>query len=797
MRVFLYVTNLIKIFPKITYNQAFVLYTLFIVIWFWPFTINGQVIAPCLDYTVNKDVVEGLFKNDIPYISRNTPNCVEHSDYTLVYIPEAHQMLNSDYYHWIPTWITEVGFGGMMQLSRGASANYFPTFLVSLLTDNVYIFFTWIHMAYVFVAGVVFVAYMKLLRLHPLAALLGGITYATLPIFTFWATQTPFYLHAVWFIVLLYLLHRLITDQRLWLMILLALSVHSALLTTYPQALVFLVTVLAVFVLYLLIRVAPSNEVRIKYVIIVGSASVCGLLLTLPVWLDFINTLPDVLRTPVPVTMSRVPIEEPRVVLSYFFPEVFSVVPMLQKQSAYIYGYYITLIVTLFSLYGFISSARKLVPLLSGVFMMGLITFEPTIGSLYNQYFSVGISPWVTMFLFYGPLVLVVLSTFGVHHFIESWWSQRTARFGIGVAIIIVGCMIDILVRTGIETDWQPRWATLIAMVLVLISIFIATFEKLPLRFRAWLFVGAFMWATISATFLATPRMPLEYTTVTGEEITYVKSQLKIDENMATVSEENVNKKGWKCCLFLGNNYATYDISSVGQNAVIPTKRYQQLMENFGYLTTDTQKFYKRYFSIAPAYDSLDYWMMNIGVVVSKVEQEHPSLSFLKKIDGWYIYDADAKGCCLQINLDDLQLDSTAAPQLEATYIDPRDKSTAVQKDVRFEDYFEIPLAHTHASIVVISQLYHMEWDAYALIGNSWQPVDTFAMNGVYQAAVVPEGATKVRFDFTPWAHWMWLSYVVWVFGIMLLIVSVWFPTVWARLIAFMHTLRTKLIKLG
>jgi len=795
MRVFLYVTNLIKMFPKITYNQTFVLYTLFIVIWFWPFIIGGQVIAPCLDYTVNNNVAEGLFKNDILYITRNTPNCVEHSDYRLVYIPEAYQMLNSDYYHWIPTWIAEVGFGEMMQLSRGASANYFPSFLVSLLTDDVYVFFTWIHMAYVFVAGVVFVAYMKLLRLHPLAALLGGITYATLPIFTFWATQTPFYLHAVWFIVLLYLLHRLIIDQRLWLIILLALSIHSALLTTYTQALVLLVTMLAIFVVYLVIRVASSNNVRIKYLIIVGSASVCGLLLTLPVWLDFINILPEILRTPVVSVMRRVPIEEPRIVLSYFFPEVFSVVPMLQKQWIYIFGYNVTLMITLFSLYGFISSARKLVPLLSGLFMMGLITFEPTIGSLYNQYLSVGISPWVTMFLFYGPLVLVILSTFGVHHFIESWWSQRTARFGIGVAIIIVGSMIDILVRTGIETDWQPRWATLIAMVVVLISIFIATFGKLPLRFRAWLFVGAFTWATISATFLATPRMPLEYTTVIGEEITYVKSQLKIDENMATVSEENVNKKGWKCCLFLGNNYATYDISSVGQNAVIPTKRYQQLMENLGYPTTNKQKYYKKYFSITPAYDSLDYWMMNIGVVVSKVEQQHPSLSFLKKIDGWYIYDADAKGCCLQINLDDLQLDSTAAPQLEATYIDPRDKSTAVQKDVRFEDYFEIPLAHTHASIVVISQLYHMEWDAYALVGDSWQPVDTFAMNGVYQAAVVPEGATKVRFDFTPWAHWMWISYVVWVFGIMLLIVSVWFPTVWGRLLVLPQTLQTKLIK--
>jgi hypothetical protein len=795
MKLITYVTNLIKMFPKITYNQAFVLYAIFIVIWFWPFIVGGQVIAPCIESTVDKDVIESMFEDEIPYISRNTPNCVEHSDYRLVYIPEAHQMLNSDYYHWIPTWIAEVGFGGMMHLSRGTSANYFPTYIVSLLTDDPYVFFTLIHMAYVFLAGFVFVAYMKLLRLHPLASLLGGITYATLPIFTFWATQTPFYLHAVWFIVLLYLLQRLVTDQRLWVIILLALSIHSALLTTYPQALIILATVMAVFVVYLLIRVIHSNDVRIKYVMLVGSATVVGVLLTVPVWLDFLNITSQVLRNPRVGNLPPFPIEEPRVILSYFFPEVFSVIPLLNRESVYIKGYYVTLIITVFSLYGFISSARKLMPLVSGLFIMGLISFEPTIGGLYNQYLTVGISPWVTMFLFYGPLVLVIISTFGLHHFIESWWSERNARFEIGITIVLVGVMIDIFVRAGMASDWQPRWITLIAMVLVLISTYITTFNRLPLRFRAWLFAGAFIWATISATFLAIPRMPIEYTAVMGEEITYIKSQLKTDEHMATVSDQNVDTSNWKCCLFLGNNYATYDIASIGQNAVVPMNRYQQLMENLGYPTTDKRKYYKRYYSITPSYDSLDYWMMNIGVVASKVEQQHPTLKFLTKIDGWYMYDADAKGCCLQINIDDIQLDNTSATQLEATYIDPRGKSIALQKDVRFEDYFEIPLAHTHASIVVISQLYDMEWDAYALVGDVWQKVDTFAMNGIYQAAVVPEGTTKIRFDFTPWVLWMWIPFLVWIVGITLCIMSVWFPHVLTRLLALPQTLKMKSIK--
>jgi hypothetical protein len=795
MRAISYITNLIKIFPKITYNHAFVLYTIFIFIWFWPFIIDGQVIAPCIESTVNKDVIDNLLKNDIPHISRNTPNCVQHSDYRLVYIPEIHQMLNSDYYHWMPTWIAEIGFGIMMYLSRGASANYFPTFIISFLTDDAYVFYTLVHMAYVFVAGFVFVAYMKLLRLHPLASLLGGITYATLPIFTYWATQTPFYLHAVWFIVLLYLLHRLMIDQRLWVIILLALTIHSALLTTYPQSLIILATLLTIVVVYLLLRVAQSNDVRIKYVMIVGSAAVVGVLLTIPALLDFYNITDQVLRNPRVGSLPPFPIDNPRIVLSYLFPEVFSVIPLLSRESVYINGYYVTLIITVFSLYGFMSSARKLVPFMSGLLIMGLISFEPTIGGFYNRYLTIGISPWVTMFLFFGPLVLVIISTFGFHHFIESWWSQRSARFEIGIVIVFVGIMIDIFVRAGMATDWQPRWVVLSAMVLVLISIFITTFERLPLRFRAWLFVGAFTWATISATFLATPRMPIEYTAVMGEEITYVKSQLKTDENMATISDQNMDTKGWRCCLFVGNNYATYDISSIGQNQAIPTKRYQQLMEGFGYPTTDNRSYYKSYFSITPAYDSLDYWMMNIGVVVSKVEQQHPTLKFLTKIDGWYMYDADAKGCCLQMKIDDMQLNTMSPAQLEATYIDPRGKSIALQKDVRFEDYFEIPLAHADASIVVISQLYHMEWDAYALVGDVWQKVDTFAMNGIYQAAVVPEGATKIRFSFTPWTHWMWVSFLVWIVAITLCIMSVWYPHVLARLLALPQTLKTKSIK--
>ena len=213
-----YIISIMRNFPFVSYHNAFVMYILFMIIWFWPFLFGGQVIAADFDNTVNNNVRDELVSDDIPYISRNfVPDRVRHSDYAGHYIPDAHQSIKNDSYHWINTWVADYGFGSqLLPLQRGLSPVYFPAFVVSLFTENPYVFTTWMHMILNILAGFVFIAYMKLIRVQPLAALFGGITYATLPLFTYWATQNPFKLHAVWFIVLLYLLHRLVDNQRWW-----------------------------------------------------------------------------------------------------------------------------------------------------------------------------------------------------------------------------------------------------------------------------------------------------------------------------------------------------------------------------------------------------------------------------------------------------------------------------------------------------------------------------------------------------------------------------------------------------
>lgn len=775
MRVKAYSINILRDVPNISYHNAFIVYTLFMIIWFWPFIFAGQVIAADFEITTNQDVKNKMVEDDILYISRNfVPDRVRHSDYDGHYIPDAHQSIKDGSYHWINTWVADYGFGvPLLPLQRGLSPIYFPTFVISLFTDNPYILTTLVHIWFNFLAGFVFIAYMKLLKIHPLAAVLGGITYATLPLFTYWATQNPFKLHAVWFIVLVYLLHRLVYDQRWRWLFLLSLAVQSTVLTVYLQTQVFIYTMLFVFVLYLLWNKYSTQSERIRYLLMIGVAGLCGVVMSAPVLLDFLHNVSQGLRVPLPASqVARVPIEEPHILLGYFIPEVFSVVPIPKSDAGvsnfYVLGFYITLVTTIFSLYGVFAIGRKMGALLTGLFVIMLVSLEPTMGYWYNKYLSVGISSWATIYAFFGPILLVIISTFGMSHFIESWNSRRNVTFEMTAAVLITGIILDVYVRSGMDNGLVPRWVTVVLLVVVLVVIWLSCIHRINIRVRSVMFVSVVLWATMSATFLAIPRMPVSDMNVIGEELTYVKQRLDTDEYMVSVSEQNFSQMGWRCCLVLGNRAATYDIRTVGVDTLLPQKRYQLLMENFGYSSGAYDKLYKykHYMSITPEYDQLDYWMMNIGVVVSKVEQNHPLLTFKQKIDSWYIYESDAKGCCLQAPLSALNLAGASRTQIEESTIDPRGVSTTLQKDVSYTDFFEMPLASGDASIVVISQQYHKEWDAYALVEGQWVKIDTFAMNGIYQGAVTPVGATRVRFEFHPWTLLMWIPHLVWLFGL-------------------------------
>lgn len=86
-------------------------------------------------------------------------------------------------------------------------------------------------------------------------------------------------------------------------------------------------------------------------------------------------------------------------------------------------------------------------------------------------------------------------------------------------------------------------------------------------------------------------------------------------------------------------------------------------------------------------------------------------------------------------------------------------------------DFLVFKLGAKKASIFVLSQKYHRDWEASVLTQNRWQPASTVEVNGVFQGVYIPIGTERVQLTFKAFARYSWLSNLFWVllFGLVAL----------------------------
>lgn len=772
-------------FSALDYRGALVFYTLFMILWYTPFLFLGQVIAPRLDPTVPNTELERLTADEIPFVSRSFPtNPAQHSDYQTVYVPDIAGEINEPHYQWINTWMASFGFGqAFVPLQRGLSVTYFPTYVVSLFVDNPFVLATIITMSFHFLAGFVFTDYMRLLKLHPVAALAGGIIYGTQAPFSYYPTQNPFTLPLVFVVVLIYLLHRIIQDRHWIWIFLLAIAVQSTIQVVYLQSQVFLFYILIGYIAYLFLVHIKQPKERIAYLTTLCIGGVIGLLMTAPVLLDFVHNAINSARTP--VTISRIHtifLHEFHITLGYFIPALFdrNPSPVGTNIIAYLIAHYLTSVITMFSVFGAVTTFKRSWGWLSLFIFMVLVSFQPQVALFFMQNFSANISSWGTFYYFFGLLPIIILSAYGIDAAIRYTHTSANparllswTRFGVVVLILTI---LLVYLQAGINAAMQPRWLIFGFEVMLVGGFFFVTHPTISQKLRAITAVVMVMTTSLFILFPAIPRQPASDMLLSGLEFKVIQDTIKPDEYQANVSSEPFAKMGWKCCLYNGGHNSVYGVHSIHGNFLLPPQRYVDLMSNFGYESGNYDKLYKykHYFSINNNFDSLDFWMMNIGVVVSREQQNHPNLTLVRKVNRWYIYRHNAKGCCLQIPLTAINPDITTPASVIAqvtTNIDPRTYAyDTLTKSVRYSDYFEIPLAANQPSLIIISQSYHDYWQAEALVNNQWVRTDTIAVNGKYLGAFTPDAATSIRFTFKPWALWAWIPHSIWALGLLAIV---------------------------
>jgi hypothetical protein len=166
---------------------------------------------------------------------------------------------------------------------------------------------------------------------------------------------------------------------------------------------------------------------------------------------------------------------------------------------------------------------------------------------------------------------------------------------------------------------------------------------------------------------------------------------------------------------------------------------------------------------INPPLPANDLWMTNIRTIVSDKPLTVPGLTFLKRIDGQYLYHtADGMGCCLRVPASALRTNNTMSTHL---WID-NPQATTNQRLTKKEDYgdeFQLVFpAQAEDSVIIFNQQFHPDWVAHVQTTSGWQPTTTVVINDVYQAVRIPAGATALSFQFRPWIRWSIVPNIVW-----------------------------------
>ena len=209
------------------------------------------------------------------------------------------------------------------------------------------------------------------------------------------------------------------------------------------------------------------------------------------------------------------------------------------------------------------------------------------------------------------------------------------------------------------------------------------------------------------------------------------------------------------------NFSSVLNVHQIGTYSSLQSTYYVTLMKRFNVKYDGYIRIVR---SITPPLPANDLWMTNIRTVVSDKPLTIAGLTFLKRVDGQYLYQtADGMGCCLRVPVSALRIDSTTPNHL---WLDnpqaPTNQRLSKKVDQGDEFTLEFP-AQSEDSVIVFNQQFHPDWVAHIQTASGLLPTTTVVINDVYQAVRIPAGATTLSFQFRPWIRWSIITNLFWV----------------------------------
>lgn len=681
------------------------------------------------------------------------------SDYTSAYVPETQVLLHGRRSGWLALWTEQNELGRPLYQLSGFSPAYAPSAVLALLTDEPTRFITVLSLSTCFLGGFFALLLCRELRLSPLAGAAAAVSLGASPFFMYWLTFPVFPAVWTWSAATLFAITRLARQRDKVGWIVFAFSTYSLLITAYPQPVVFHLYIFFGYGAVLMIRQWRQFGGRQagRFVLALVTAGMTGLALCIPLYIDLFRTAADSTRISADAAffsqyLPRIetPAELARFLTLTLFPEILGN-PVLPSFVLPYDGLSISPIVLFFAICGLLLALRTTWGWGLAVVTACVLSFHPPAYIFGVNYLGFKISPSTPLGTILLPLIII--AAYGVDRTVTQQRNMMPTRWAaVAAAVCSVAGLagaIAFAVANGLRVDWHTAFLAGTVMALLLT----VAFRPHPLPLCAAL--------SITVVYSSAPLMLHQdraQIAMSSALVSAVRSNLPPDSRYAVLSPG--------LSLLPPNLNASIGLSSVHSYNSLSSYRYRTLLKELG---GDASAFGRWNDTIHPDFDSIAFWMSNIGVVLSPaLLPPMPALQYVGSQSNAHIYRVLSRmGCCLQVPKPHTTARADGGISINATILR---NGLPITKTNDQGDFLEFDIPQRGPSILVLSQKYHSDWQAQALTGLGWADIPTVPVNEIFQGAVLPEDAREVRMHFKPYARFAWFAHGFWLFALAVLI---------------------------
>ncbi len=726
---------------NLRFRTAVLVYLGCVALYFLPYWGLGQVLAPSC-----RSTVLGLTQ---PGVQLDPCGLMKFADYDSEFVPEVYNQLHSPHTGMLVTRNTATEFGrAAKHITGNTPANIYTWLIYQLSTDPVVIL-TLLTCTLTGCAGLFVLMLCREWELLPLAGLGAALLTALSPFVSYWQTYPMHVATVCWSSALLWGIVRVFKKGDLVAAVTLLMGGYSLLLMGYPQAIVYMLWMLAGVVVLVALPLLRARDYRllIQRVLILAGMVALALLLVAPVYVDVYRAYQQSARINAPDT--------------YF----------LQYIHRFKYAWVVLLhlaIHTVPELYG--SATAVAYPFRTDGFALNVVTVWIVAIALWKQWYKVwwwALTASVLVLLsgstlLFGWLMqrvpgfmlsqwtphwnttlpLTVLYAYGLHSVLQPNKTIPT-RWGALLLVFPLACIgAGMLVATWYDLQVISWQLVLLVGEVLLLALWLRRREPV------WI-VAALLVTVLTTAFPLQTRRSAAEVQRSSPLIAALQQDVPAGARYAIVDPE-LNY------LLTPNINRLYDVASVHTYTNFSTPAYAQALQGLG---GKTSYYGKLNTEVAPSYDTTMLWMSNVAVVLAR-----------ERID-----DGNLRPLGLFGPAQLMQVQQRMGPFWHTALA-----TTPYGQDVRIPDYHGRPhymVSHvldqndtitvtlepqTHTSLYIQSMLAAADWQADVYVGKKWQPARTVSVNGVFQGVIIPAGTQTLRLHWVSAVEWMWLSHLAW-----------------------------------